>query len=203
VSEDRSFKSASIISLWGRRLAVGAISVASVLVLIPAISAQSQVTGEYQIKAAFLYHFAEFVNWPDQALREPTSTLFYCTIGESDGMREALQVSLAGKTIRSHPVQLKRLHNWQGVQICHVLFIGDNGNKHLVAGLDAVKGIPVLTVGDTENFAEGGGMIAFCQDGNKIRFDINLMAANEAKLTISARLLSLAKTVIGTAGETK
>jgi hypothetical protein len=151
---------------------------------------------EYSIKAAFLFHFAQFVDWPQGAFREANSPLTYCTLGE-DPFRGALDASLSGKTIGARPLQVRHLKQPQGIQGCHVLFIGEGEKKQLPTVLAMVKASPVLVVGESERFAQDGGMIGFCLEENKICFEINLEAAEHAKLKISSRLLALAKTVIG------
>ena len=157
---------------------------------------QSDVAGEYQIKAAFLFHFAQFVDWPPEAFKEADSPIVYCTLGE-DPFRGALDASLRGKMLGQRPLQVRHLHKADEAPACQVLFVGGDERRTLAATLASVEGSPTLTVGDAEHFAAEGGMIGFCLEDNKIRFEINVAAAERAKLKISARLLALAKTVIG------
>lgn len=171
-----------------------------VLSALPRPSASGPLADEYSIKAAFLFHFAEFVDWPDEAFKDSANTMIYCSIGENGPMRSAMEASLLGKAVHWRTVQLRQLRDWQSAAGCHVLYVGANENKRLLPGLDALKGSPVLTVGEADNFAEIGGMIQFCEESNKIRFHINLTPVASARLKMSSRLLSLAKTVIGTAG---
>lgn len=156
---------------------------------------QSEGTTEYQVKAAFMFHFAQFVDWPSNAFKDPAAPLTYCTIGD-DPFQGGLEQTLLGKTIG--PRQLRVLHLEQAPQAqqCQILFVAVEG-KRLRSVLEPLKKSPVLTVGDSENFAHDGGIIGFCLEEKKIRFDINLDAANQAELQISARLLALAKNVIG------
>jgi len=158
--------------------------------------AQSNAPGEYQMKAAFLFHFAEFVEWPAEAFQELNGPLTYCIVGD-DPFRGALDESLRGKRVGLHPLRVEHLKVSEPVQRCHVVFLGPTESKRLPEVLASVAGNPVLTVGDSESFVKGGGMIAFCLEGTKMRFEINLAAANTAKLKISARLLALAKTIVG------
>jgi len=158
-------------------------------------SEQNDVAGEYQIKAAFLFHFAQFVDWPPQSFKEADSPIVYCTLGE-DPFRGALEASLNGKMLGQRPLQVRHLRKASEATECQVLFVADE-RKNLAATLASVEGSPILTVGETEHFAAEGGMIGFCLEDNKIRFEINVAAAEHAKLRISARLLALAKTVIG------
>jgi hypothetical protein len=177
-----------------------ALSVSLVWLMSPGsgieVAAQENTSGEYQVKAAFLFHFAQFVDWPADAFKEPGSPLVYCTIGE-DPFHGALDLSLNGKMIGARPFRVQHLKLFQEVQGCQVLFIGMSEKKLMSAELANLKKNPVLTVGESEHFAQEGGMIGFCLEGNKVRFEINLTAAERANLKISARLLALAKTVIG------
>jgi uncharacterized protein DUF4154 len=151
---------------------------------------------EYAIKAAFLFHFAQFVEWPEGTFRDSNSPMIYCTIGE-DPFQGALDESLKGKTIAARALQVRHLKDVSEAQGCHVAFIGKTGSRRIADELTSLGGSPVLTVGETEHFVKDNGMIAFCLEENKIRFNINLGAAEKANLKISARLLTLAKSVIG------
>ena len=160
------------------------------------VSAQSNQLSEYQIKAAFLFHFAQFVEWPPEALKDADRPLTYCTIGE-DPFHGSLDAALSGKTIGARVLRVQHFRQPQEIQGCQVLFIGAGEKKLLAAILKGVKGDSVLTVGESEHFVQDGGMIGFSLEDNKVRFEINLEAAQKAKFRISSRLLALAKSVIG------
>lgn len=182
------------------RLASAVFCVLYVLAGASRVASQDNTSGEYQVKAAFLFHFAEFVEWPAEAFKDGNSPLTYCTVG-ADPFRGALDDSLRGKTIGERIMRVQHLKQLDAIHGCQILFIGATEDKRASSILANVKGTAVLTVGESHNFAEDGGMIEFLLEGNKIRFEINLGAVNAAKLKMSARLLTLAKTVIGTAGE--
>lgn len=160
------------------------------------ILAQSNASSEYLVKAAFLFHFAQFVDWPPEAFKGADSPVTYCTVGE-DPFQGALEASLAGKKIGERTFRVQHLKQMQEIQECQVLFFGPTEKKVIATMLATLKHSPVLTVGESEHFAEEGGMIGFLLEDNKVRFEINLESAEHAKLRISARLLALAKTVIG------
>jgi hypothetical protein len=160
------------------------------------LSAQGNASSEYQVKAAFLFHFAQFVDWPSEAFKDAGTPLTYCTAG-GDPFRGALDASLNGKVIDGRWVRVLHFKEAQEIQGCQVLFIGIADKKFTSATLANLKGTPVLTVGESEHFVQEGGMIGFFLEDNKVRFDINLDAAARGKLKISARLLLLAKTVFG------
>ena len=167
------------------------------LVSLPvATAAQNESNSEYQVKAAFLFHFAQFVDWPPEVFKSEASPLTYCTLGE-DPFQGALDASLSGKMIGARPIRVQHLKQSQDIPECQVIFIGTMEKKHMSAVLADLKRTPILTVGDSEHFVNEGGVIGFCLEGKKIRFEINLNAATQAKLKISAKLLTLAKTVVG------
>jgi uncharacterized protein DUF4154 len=174
----------------------------ALLVMLPQFSrawpasAQASSPNEYAVKAAFLFHFAQFVEWPEGAFQNADSPVVYCTMGE-DPFQGALDESFKGKTIDARALQVRHLKEGSEVQGCHVVFIGKTGKRSVTDELTSLGSSPVLTVGETEQFVKDNGMIAFCTEENKIRFAINLGAAERANLKISAKLLALAKTVIG------
>jgi uncharacterized protein DUF4154 len=160
------------------------------------VDAQNNPTSEYAVKAAFLFHFAQFVDWPDGTFQEAGSPLVYCTIG-ADPFHGALEASLLGKKVGEHGFQVRHAKQVSEIQGCHVLFIGDDDKGKLASVLETVKRSPILTVGESERFVNQGGMIGFSLEENKIRFEINVESAEKAQLRISAKLLALAKVVIG------
>jgi hypothetical protein len=157
--------------------------------------AQSQA-GEYHVKAAFLFHFVQLVEWPTDEPESPGNPLTLCMLGE-DPFRGDLEVTLAGKSVGSRPLRVRHLKPAENFQGCQVLFVGRRDAGRLSRVLVELKAGPILTVGESDGFVEQGGMIGFCLVENKVRFDINVQAAEQAKLRISSRLLLLAKMVIG------
>lgn len=182
---------------WGGRRISAAVLVAF-LTLTGTNSApgQGNESSEYQVKAAFLYHFSQFVDWPDGTFKDGSSPLVYCTIGE-DPFHGALDASISGKAIGARPLQVTHFQQPQEFRGCQIVFIGAGDKKLAARVLTSLKGTPVLTVGESQNFVQDGGMIGFLLEENKIRFEINLDAAEHAKLKLSSRLLALAKRVIG------
>jgi hypothetical protein len=178
------------------RLAVVALAALLCVVGVRCVAGQGNVSSEYQVKAAFLFHFAQFVDWPPEAFKEPGSPLTYCTAG-GDPFHGALDASLNGKAVDGRWVRVLHFRQAQEIQGCQVLFLGTPEKKFISATLANLKGDPVLTVGESEHFVQEGGMIGFVLEDNKVRFEINQEATEHAKLKISARLLALAKTVIG------
>jgi hypothetical protein len=164
--------------------------------LPPRVKAESNGTSEYDVKAAFLFHFAQFVEWPKEAFKNADSPLTYCTIGE-DAFRGALDESVKGKRIGNRELRVRHLKEREQIDGCQVLFIALTQKSRQGEELASASGRPVLTVGETDHFARDGGVIGFFLEEKKMRFEINLNAAEQAQLKISAKLLSLAKTVLG------
>ena len=160
------------------------------------VHSESNAAPEYKVKAAFLFHFAQFAEWPEGTFKGATSPLTFCTLGE-DPFRGMLDETVKGKTIQNHPLQVLHPREIEDARACQVLFLGAEEKRRMSLVLAALKNSPTLTVGESENFAKEGGTIGLCIENNKMGFEINLEAAGRAHLIISARLLALAKTVIG------
>lgn len=157
--------------------------------------ARCQATAEeYQIKAAFLYHFAQFVEWPDSTLNGRDLSLNLC-IFDGDPHLLELRNSIEGKSIGSRVFHVRPLSQAQEIQGCQILFLSRDEARRQSAMLKSLRCLPVLTVGETSNFLAEGGMIRFHTEDNKIRFDINLGSADLSHLKISSRLLLLATSV--------
>jgi YfiR/HmsC-like len=157
---------------------------------------QGGASSEYAVKAAFLYHFAQFVEWPEAAFRDASSPLVYCTIG-ADPFDGALETTLKGKTIGARAIEVRHAKQAAELQGCQVVFVGDGQKKQIPGVLAGLRGAPVLVVGESEKFVEEGGTIGFVLEENKVRFEVNLGVAEKSGLRINAKLLALAKTVVG------
>jgi len=156
------------------------------------VSAQS-VSNEYQIKSAFLYNFARFVQWPSDAFATDNAPIYIGIIGK-DVFGETLE-ALEGKTIGGRKVVVRRFGRGEVFDKCHVLFVSPSEKENLAQIFYRLNGSNILTVGDTEGFCREGGIINFYKVESKVRFEINLDAAGRAKLKISSKLLSLASIV--------
>lgn len=154
----------------------------------------AQETGptEYQIKAAFLFNFAKFVQWPHTAFAADTSPLVIGVLGENPFQGD-LERTIRDKVIDEHPLVLKELRTSAQATNCHILFISTSEKSRLPEILTRLKGASVLTVSEMDRFTESGGMINFILEGTKIRFQINQDAATKVGLKISSKLMSLAR----------
>ena len=159
----------------------------------PTAYAEFLLLREYQIKAAFLYNFVKFVEWPDEALPDPSAPIALCVLGE-DPFGVALE-SINGKTVKGRQLVIKRFVGLQDLEVCRILFISSSEEGRLAQIFGSLKNSSILTVGEMERFIQLGGIISFTMESNKIRFEINADAAERAGLKISSKLLNLAKVV--------
>lgn len=155
--------------------------------------AQSPPDKEYQLKAVFLFNFAQFVEWPGDAFPESDSSLVIGVLGE-DPFGTYLDEAVRGETVNGHPLTVQRYRRVDEITTCHILFIG-RPHDDLEQVLAALKGRKILTVGDADRFASRGGMIRFVTEHNRIRLRINLEAARAEELIISSKLLRPAQIV--------
>ena len=163
--------------------------------IVPGVMpAQTASPSEYQIKAVFLFNFAQFVEWPPNAFPGPDAPLVIGILGD-DPFGDYLDETVRGETINDHPMTVERYRSVEDVGTCHMLFISGSETAHLETVLDKLKGRAILTVGEMDNFATRGGIIRFMTDHNRIRLQINRRAAGAAGLKLSSKLLRPAQLV--------
>ena len=162
--------------------------------LLGAVSAAAQGPVEYQVKAAFIYNFVKFVEWPAGNPDGIPLPLRVCVIGD-DPFDNALDVAVRGKSFNGRELQVSHVADVQEARSCSVLFISTSERARVRSLLEDLKGTSVLTVGDTPGYAKQGCMINFLMEDKKVRFEINAGAASLANLKISSKLLNLAKIV--------
>ena len=160
----------------------------------PTLVAQSDYAKEYQIKAVFLYNFAQFVEWPDESFPDAQSSLVIGVLGD-DPFGAELDEIVRGELVNNRPLVVQRFRTVEEIKTCHILFISDSESEKLNQILTELKGKHILTVSDTSGFARLGGMIRFVTENNTIRMRINVEATKAADLTISSKLLRAAQIV--------
>jgi hypothetical protein len=170
-------------------------SIFSLLVCLLAAVAQAQSATEYQVKAAFLFNFARFVEWPADAFPSADAALQICILGQDPFGRDFEQV-IVDKTVNGHRIEIAHPEGIPQARACQILFIATSEKARLPTLVQGLKGASVLIVGDTPGFAALGGAINFVLDDGRVRFEINLKAAELAHLKLSARLLTVAKVVL-------
>jgi YfiR/HmsC-like len=154
----------------------------------------SERAGEYQVKAAFLYNFAKFVEWPPDALPNEHSPIVIGILGE-DPFGRVLDQAVLGKNINGHELQIARAKSLEELKGCQIIFISSSERKRLLEILATLRGADVLTVGEAEGFAPSGGIIQLVLRDNRVRLMVNVEAAERARLKISSKLLALAEIV--------
>jgi hypothetical protein len=150
---------------------------------------------EYQVKAAFLFNFIKFVDWPAAQL-PAGAPVTICVLGD-DPFGTDLDETVEGRVVNGRRLLVRRLERARDAEPCHVLFIAGSEEARLAAVLDAVKATSILTIGDMDAFAAKGGMIQLTLSDKKVRFEINREAAERAGVRISSQLLRLATAVHG------
>jgi hypothetical protein len=164
-----------------------------VSLLILAAPMRAQAVSEYEVKALFIYNFAKFIEWPPEAFSVSREPITVCIAGQ-DPFGSEIDQAVKGKTVNSRELAIKRIGKSDDLKGCQILFIGSAEKKYAKFLLSSA-GVGVLSVGESDGFTEMGGVIGFAMDGNKVRFDINLEAAERAHIKISSKLLSLARYV--------
>ena len=156
------------------------------------VRVQAQQPIEYQVKAAFLFNFAKFVDWPAEAFSDSSAPLVIGVIGV-DPFGAALDQAIKGKNVGGRSLVIRRLKWGQDLRACQILYISSSERKRLPQIIQSLKGASVLTVGEMDQFNQQGGIINFTREAGKVRFQINSRGADQARLRISSKLLVLAK----------
>ena len=155
--------------------------------------AQTGTQHEYEVKAGVLYHIIGYVEWPKDAALGNPPIIQIGLLGQIP-FPEALEV-LDGKTVQGHKLVVKRLTDLSAAADCQVLFVSASEKPRLAEIVAGIRNRPVLTVGEVEGFAEGGGVVNLVTGQNRIVMEINREAASRAGLSISSQLLKLARVV--------
>jgi hypothetical protein len=157
----------------------------------------SDVNREYAIKAAYLYQFGRYVQWPAQSFADANSPLVIGILGQ-DPFGGILEEIARTKRVKDRPIVIRRFASLAEYTPCHILFIAATvGPEQEAAVIQKLHGTPVLLVGESLKFAERGGTVNFFLEENRLRFEINPEVAKRDQLKISSKLLSLAK-IVGT-----
>ncbi len=151
---------------------------------------------EYEVKAAFLYNFTRFVEWPPAARPDPGAPFVIAILGR-DPFGSVLDETVAGKTVAGRPIAVHRVVRADDCRDAQIVFVSPSERSNTAAILKALERPGVLTVGDTDGFAQQGGAINFTVQARRVRFEINPSVAEQARLKMSSQLLKLATLVAG------
>jgi hypothetical protein len=163
-------------------------------VLAIRLAAGGRPPDEYQVKAAFLYNFAKFVEWPAESFVNPGLPLTVCVLGE-DPFGGALDEVVSGRNIDGRALAVRRISDPRQAAGCRILFVSSSERKRVLAVIAGLNEPGILTVGESDSATSEGMIINFTLEGGRVRFAINAGAAEREKLRVSSRLLSLASAV--------
>jgi len=181
------------------RRAIGLLAVFASLLAATGATAQVGRPQEYEVKAAYLYSFGKFVEWPAPSTPAESASFLVCVLGQ-DPFGPTLDETVVDAVVRDRPVVIRRVTRAEDAVTCQVVFISASEDAALEPALTILGRSPVLTVGDLPRFAERGGMVEFVVQASRVRFAVNRSAAEAAGLALSSELLRVATRVLGTPG---
>jgi hypothetical protein len=149
---------------------------------------------EYQVKAAFLFNFAKFVEWPAKSFPKPNDPIVICILGQNP-FEDHLSAAIQGKVLAGRGFAVLQIAELPPKSRCQILFVNSSERQRFRSSAASLKGSGILTVGETPGFIDDGGIINLKLEGGKIRFEINVDAAEQAQLIVSSKLLSLAQII--------
>jgi hypothetical protein len=158
------------------------------------VFAQARKPTEYEVKAAYLYNFGKFVRWPAPVTSAGGGSFLICVLGQNP-FGSTLDSTVSGESIEGKHLSIRFIASAADASKCRILFISDSEDHHLAEILAELSQRPVLTVSDISEFVDRGGDIGFVQQGDRIRFSVNLAAAEKAGLAMSSDLLKVAISV--------
>lgn len=164
-------------------------------VLCPVLPSAAQATLENEVKAAFLYNFTKFIEWPSSP-SSAADAFHICTVADAD-FTHTLDRTIAGEAVDGKPLVLAEPQALGDYRKCAMLYVGRGQTERAARALAAVRDLPVLTVGEGRPFIDLGGAIGFVLENKRVRFDISTLALQRAGLKVSSKLLRVARTVEG------
>jgi len=184
------------------RVALNLILLAAIAPSLSSFGAPEEHVDEYRAKATFLAAFPNFVEWPSDAFPSEQAPLLLCVFGDFS-FGTSLAERTRGTLIRGRRVEIRWARKERDLRTCQILFASRSEAKHYERVFKAVKGASVLTVGETPGFLASGGAIDFLVEQDRLQFEVNIVAATDAHLRISANMLALARHVIARTESTK
>ena len=160
--------------------------------------AQSSEPTEYQVKAAFLFNFTKFIDWPDMAFANAHAPIVLGIVGD-DPFGSDLGQTVAGQVVKGRPISIQKYRFGDDLRRYHILFVSPSEQTHIPNILLSVQGGNVLTVSDVDRFTDAGGVVQFVVEQSRVHFIVNWDASTKAHLEISAKLLALARVTNRTA----
>jgi YfiR/HmsC-like len=180
-------------------LRLAAVTVSAVALLGATAAGQRSHAGEEAIKAAFLYNFTKFIEWPESAFPGSSAPFDVCVFA-SEGFTREIRAVMYREQVRGRPVTVTVPGPGDALTACHVIYFGGGETERARKHLPPLRNTPVLTVGEGEGFLKQGGVIAFLLVNDRVRFDISKRGADGAGLIVSSKLLRVAREVDGVPG---
>lgn len=169
------------------------LALALAVAMVFQVSAQGQ-PDEYHVKAAFLFNFAKFVEWPTQTFKTAADPIVICVLGQNP-FGNALEETIRGKSVGGRTFSVREISDTQRPWGCQILFVNSSEGKQFRSVIGRIKGAGVLSVGEAEGFTADGGVINLRVERGNVRLEINVAAAEYTEIHISSKLLSLAQIV--------
>ena len=189
------------IRLGGALACTALVLVANCTLAPRALGAQQEPT-DSEVKAAYLFNFLKFVDWPDDPARDSQAPWVLGVVGDT-AVGEDLKQLASGKSVHGRELEVKKVSAPADLRACQILYIAASEKRRLPAMLGELHGASVLTVADMEHFVESGGMIQFVIQDSRVRMAIDVGATSRAHLKVSSKLLSLAVAVMDSTGGAK
>lgn len=165
------------------------------LILCPTSSKADFLVGpEYEVKMGFIFNFANFVTWPDEAFDSSGESLLFCFASDHPAANVLFQLN--DQSIQGRRLEVRKIESEIGSEKCHILFFGTDSKSFIRSGLTAIRGQHILTIGEIDGFAQMGGVINFFDQTNKLRFEVNIDAAKRENLKFSAQILQSAQRIV-------
>jgi len=177
------------------RASPAATTIMLLLWVLASVPGFCQAASEEQVKAAYLYSFAKFIEWPSRSFQSASSPFHFCVVNNRSFQAE-LDRTVKGKSVAGRAIEVASVLDTEQSRSCHLLFVDASQERQSRPLLRALQGATILIVGETRNFIDGGGTIGFLMEDEHVYFEINQREATLAGLYVSSRLLSVAKRVI-------
>jgi hypothetical protein len=162
-----------------------------VALLLPFI-ASAQSVPEHEVKAAYIFNFSKFIEWPADAFKSANAPINVGIVGDSS-VASSLQRIVRNQTVEGRPITVRQVGRESNLVNYHIIFVGRSESDRARQIISGVQRHGILTIGDSPNFLREGGVINLFLEGNKLRFEINTLSAERSSLKISSKLLKLAK----------
>jgi hypothetical protein len=169
------------------------LAVALLLATFPA--GQAQTVSDYEVKAAYLYSLAKFVDWPARTFPNAAAPMRFCVLNDHSFQSQLMQ-TVQGKSIAGHSIEVLQVRDAEQSRDCQVLFVNALQSREIRHIAEVLQGASVLTIGEKDGFLEDGGIVNFVLQNSRVQFEVNIRAANEGGLYVSSRLLKVARRVL-------